>query len=103
MEFKIVIYRPGFVWTITIKAFEALIVGELSIYARTSVDTIQKTRCEVYWCSTSAMENDIKMYLEQIITGNEIIETRTKCPRHTSERDLRIQEFLSQILGFSDR
>ena len=103
MEIRIMIYRPGIVWTIMLKAFEALIVGELSVYARTSVDTIQIIRGEMYWCSTSAMENDIKMYLEQIISGNEIIETRIKCPRHASERDRRIQEVLCQLLGFSDR
>ena len=103
MEFKIVIYRPGIVWAITIKAFKELIVGELSVYVRSSVDTVRKAKGEIYWCSITALVNDLEMVLDQIVTGNEIIETHVKCPRHAGERERRLKETLYRLLGITVR
>ena len=103
MEFKIVIYRPGIVWAITIKAFEEMIVGELSVYVRSSVDTVRKAKGEIYWCSITALVNDLEMVLDQIVTGNEIIETHVKCPRHAGERERRLKETLYRLLGITVR
>ena len=103
MKFKIVIYRPGIVWTITIETFEELIVGELSVYVRSSVDTVRKAKGEIYWCSTSTLVNDLEMVLDQIVTGDEIIETHVRCPRHAGERERRIKESLYRLLGITVR